>query len=555
VIIRRLLLTDFLRYKDQTIDLPEVGVVAFTGANGAGKSSVLEGIAWTLWGRSLRGADDPGPAGSALVNLDDGLRVERQRAGRVTKGLTLHAHDDSLSGQTVTATQAKVIERWGTFERFVATRVFGRDLLSRFGTATNKERQSLLESILGFEQFSRAEKVARATLSERRQAQDQAETAIRVAQAALSETERLRQDQGPTPDLAGLQREMETLLANVASAKGIVDKARTARDRVCTMLEQQRRARSEACMRADAAKGELSALAGKVQAARKLLECPVCLRAAGEDVREAIVAHHKAGIAVAAARRKEAEDQIEALDADCEDLARQVVSQDQAIRKLQQDHEGIARRLEKARLDLEMAQFVRTKADDVEAAIAKNQNILAVATQEASGLRVATLQAQAAVEALGPRGARLRLFSEALGRLEAETNVVLGRLGMDLKVAISARKTQASGKEVDEVSVTLQGAGGGEYLGASGGERTRVDVAMILALGRLSGDSGLIAFDEVFDPLDDDGIERVYQLLEELAKKRQVLLTSHNPRLLAALPRSQVRRVTRVGANSTIEVG
>jgi exonuclease SbcC len=545
MIVRRILLTDFLRYKDATIDLPEVGLVAFCGLNGSGKSSCLEAIAWTLWGRSLRGADDPGPAGSATAMLDDGFHIERQRSGRTTKGLTLSTAAESLSGQTVTQTQVKIVERWGTFERFAATRVFGRDLLSRFGTATNRERQQLLESILGFEQFSRAEKLARVELSTRRSAQDGADSALRYAEKVLQDAQERAQGSGPPPNLLVLQDEIDAALRARQAAEEAIAKARAARDRSASLLDRQRRARYDAGHEADQAKAETMVAAGKIQAARKLLECPVCLRGASEEDRGVIVAHHQATLNAAAKRKADAMNLIEALDADMEDLGAQVAIHDKVIRAADQDRSVASIAYEQAKADLRVAQAANAQAMRAADEIDKAQSLVTETTQIATTARAVVQQAQAAVEALGPRGARLRLFSDALQRLEAETNAVLDRLGMGLAVEISARKTQASGKEVDEVSITLKGAGAGEYLGASGGERTRVDVAMILALGRLSGDGGLLAFDEVFDPLDDDGIERVSQLLEELAEKRQVLVTSHNPRLLASIPASQIRRVSR----------
>ncbi|HEX2815280.1 MAG TPA: AAA family ATPase, partial [Phenylobacterium sp.] len=470
MIVRRLLLTDFLRYKDATIDLPEVGLVAFCGLNGSGKSSCLEAIAWTLWGRSLRGADDPGPAGSALLSLDDGLQVERQRAGRVTKGLTLSTAAESLSGQTVTQTQAKIVERWGTFERFAATRVFGRDLLSRFGTATNKERQQLLESILGFEQFSRAEKLARAELSTRRSAQDGADSALRYAEKVLQDAQERAQGSGPPPNLLVLQDEIDASLRARQAAEGALAKARAARDRSASLLDRQRRARYDAGHEADQAKAETMVAAGKIQAARKLLECPVCFRGASEEERGVIVAHHQATLNAAAKRKADATNLTEALDADMEDLGAQVAIHDKVIRAADQDRSVASIAYEQAKADLRVAQAANAQAMRAADEIDKADSLVVATSNVAVTARGAVQQAQAAVEALGPRGARLRLFSDALQRLEAETNTVLDRLGMGLAVEISARKTQASGKEVDEVSITLKGAGAGEYLGASGGE-------------------------------------------------------------------------------------
>ncbi|WP_017300487.1 AAA family ATPase [Nodosilinea nodulosa] len=58
MIPKHIALKNFLSYRDASLDFSGLHVVCVAGANGAGKSSLLEAIAWALWGQSRAAADD-----------------------------------------------------------------------------------------------------------------------------------------------------------------------------------------------------------------------------------------------------------------------------------------------------------------------------------------------------------------------------------------------------------------------------------------------------------------------------------------------------------------
>ncbi|MDQ7056590.1 MAG: AAA family ATPase [Persephonella sp.] len=55
MIIKRLRLQNFLSHKNTDIEFAENGITVFTGENGAGKSSIIEGIVFCLFGKTDRG--------------------------------------------------------------------------------------------------------------------------------------------------------------------------------------------------------------------------------------------------------------------------------------------------------------------------------------------------------------------------------------------------------------------------------------------------------------------------------------------------------------------
>jgi len=58
MIPRRLVLTNFLSYRDGDLDFRGLHVACIAGPNGAGKSSLLEAIAWAIWGQSRVASED-----------------------------------------------------------------------------------------------------------------------------------------------------------------------------------------------------------------------------------------------------------------------------------------------------------------------------------------------------------------------------------------------------------------------------------------------------------------------------------------------------------------
>ncbi|WOD38533.1 SMC family ATPase [Nodosilinea sp. E11] len=58
MIPKHIRLKNFLSYRDGSLDFGGLHVVCVAGPNGAGKSSLLEAIAWALWGQSRVAADD-----------------------------------------------------------------------------------------------------------------------------------------------------------------------------------------------------------------------------------------------------------------------------------------------------------------------------------------------------------------------------------------------------------------------------------------------------------------------------------------------------------------
>ncbi len=161
----RLTLSGFLSYRDPVeIDFTAFDLACISGANGAGKSSLLDAITWVLFGQA-RKRDD------SLVNLqataaevslvftyeNNTYRVLRARPRGKTGVLEFHIQQTNgswkpLSERTQVDTQARIQETLRLdYETFINAAFFLQGKADQFTTETPTRRKQMLSSILGLE--------------------------------------------------------------------------------------------------------------------------------------------------------------------------------------------------------------------------------------------------------------------------------------------------------------------------------------------------------------------------------------------------------------------
>ena len=538
----------FARYRGAMLVFPDDGVLVVAGKNGCGKSTVIEALAWTLWGETVRGSD-PMPDGHVRVVVDDAV-ITRMRQGRKTELALCDASGSDLTGQTATETQGKINQRFGDWRRFTASRVFSRELLSKFGLATNKERQTLLEGILGLERFNRAEKLARAALGETQGKEREASAALGAAMAALTRSREAGAMKAPSRPVEPIQAEIDALAAKHAAAAASYEALASRCAAMSAVLDRAERRvydKGAEAMRLGQQADALLAK-GKKAAGTADGDCPVCLRPMGETDRDKIAAHYEAEAAPLRASAAALQAEVELMAADIADQREQLDTVAKKRSAASAADKGLAIKLAGLREELAVAKAAAERDSHLAEMVARDEAAVEARGEELLAAQIATKVAGAAVVALGIKGARVRMFSRALARLQSETNKVLRRLGISMAVTIESHDD----KVVMSLTMGENDDSPAGYRDTSGGERTRVDVAMLLALAKIAGEDGLLVFDEIFDPLDDDGIERVVELLQEMGKTRLCLVVTHNPRLVGLFPASAVWTVTKENGQSRI---
>ena len=143
------------------------------------------------------------------------------------------------------------------------------------------------------------------------------------------------------------------------------------------------------------------------------------------------------------------------------------------------------------------------------------------------------------VQAYSNQGIKSLILDDITPFLNRRVNKYLTRLASGhIEVKFNAQTVLKSGESREKFSIEINNIdGGSEYIANSAGEKKRVDLAINLALqdlvaSRSNKSLNIAVFDEVFDGLDQSGIESVIELLQDIVKdKSSVFVISHNPHL------------------------
>lgn len=247
----KLELHNFLAYRDPApLDLSGLHLACLAGANGAGKSSLLDAMTWALWGRARARRDDD------LIHADEidmfvrltfvlgghTYRVTRHRSrqGRGSSALhleVLEADDwEPITAPTIRETQEKinVILRLD-YETFINSAFLMQGRADEFTRKTPAERKNILGEILGLERWAIYEERAKARLRVIEAERERVEAEIeRIDEELGREAEYLR-------ELAEAQRALAELDEQVDGAEARVhelEDVQRDRDRLASQSQE-----------------------------------------------------------------------------------------------------------------------------------------------------------------------------------------------------------------------------------------------------------------------------------------------------------------------------
>lgn len=162
-------LTNFRQHADTRIEL-EAGLTGIIGPNGSGKTTILEAIAWAIYGNAAaRGTRDSirfhraGPRASVRVELDFTLGGHRYRVVRGLTNAELYLDGATVPiASSITGVSELLTRRLGmTREEFFNTYFTGQKELSVMAAMGPSERAQFLSHVLGYERLRAAQRLLR----------------------------------------------------------------------------------------------------------------------------------------------------------------------------------------------------------------------------------------------------------------------------------------------------------------------------------------------------------------------------------------------------------
>lgn len=527
--LKRIELAGFMSHKNTVLDLPPTGVLLFVGANGAGKSSIAEAIAYGRWGETLRGKSPwAGPVGHLIQRYDDGTTITRVRKAGKTDLKFNVGSASPVKYESPTKAQAALDLLVGSWPMWKKSAAFSSSDLASFTKSTDGERKRLVEELLGIDRFDVALKACRVDLGLAAASVSSLTRELASWTERLARAEALVKSSDEALALAGGNADVAALKAEVERLDGLYQGAKREAEAGEKLVAQ---AQQTGFMLS----GEVSRTWERLQRFG-VATCPTCEQEIGAELKEKVGAEARKKLeelkqaeADAASAAKEGQDEVD----DLREEARGFRTKLDAARAAVASYEAGAASRAHAEGQKKKALTEREDAED-----ARDETTAKLAAAKA---KVATLTAVERV--LGLRGVRAHLLGDALLGLQDGANAWLGRIaGPGLRLTLNPYTDGSKEVISDKIAFDVEGAGNGHgYQGSSGGERRRLDVAIMLALGDMAAAAAgrsqdIVIFDEVFDSLDKAGVADVSDVMADLATERLCIVITHNEDVVQSLP-------------------
>ena len=517
-------LKGFMRHQDSKVDLPQTGLVVVEGTNGSGKSSFIEAVAWSLYGKTLRGAPPHQDGRECYVRVNTStLDVVKTRSERGKNTITFcEKGGQSTKWENATKAKAALASLITPYQVWRRTAAFSSSDASHFTNASDGDRKRLLEDLLGLDKFDEALASCRAHSKELSNEETSLSMrVVRLQERVAAATNRLDDYQQSADtlsdgDVDAINKKIEALNnARLMYEADIFDSKK----------EIQIWHKNIADLRAQANvnKSKLSRLSAS--------HCPSCNQQIPEALKESLEAEVvKSSKAVSSALSEFAQTE--------QDIENVMLEANESIRSINDSVQSNKLVIKEILLRKTIGDKIAAVEDDLH----RFQSELSSLQEKLSKCRKELATVKVCETVLGLKGVRAHIIAQSLAGIQGVANSWLERIaGEGLRLELSPYTEKSSGGISDAISINIIGAGGGHgYKAASGGERRRIDVALLFALLEVaeaaSGHrNGTLFFDEVFDALDKGGVEAVVESLHEIAKHRAVVVITHSADLSSKL--------------------
>jgi exonuclease SbcC len=390
MIPQQLTLRNFLSYREATLDFRGLHVACICGANGAGKSSLLEAIAWAIWGQSRAIAeDDMIHLGTQEAQVDfvfhcqqQIYRIIRTRYRGQTTALEFQVQTPegfrALTCKGVRATQQLILQHVKLdYETFVNSAYLRQGRADEFMLKRPGERKQILADLLKLDQYDDLAEQAKERSRQIKAELGLLEQSLERIQTQLETGEWLAVEQANLEATLSQMQQQQEVDANTLQHYTNQQQQRQAWQQQLTLQQQQQRHLTQECQRLQK---DLTTLQQQQQQLELVLAEGEAIAAgytqfqALQEEEEQQAAKFQAHQAAQSQRQKLQQQQTEVLNT-LKDQLRQVQAQLEALQQQEQE-----------------IQHTLSKANDVKAAVEQlNQARLRLSELDQLQVKVAPL--------------------------------------------------------------------------------------------------------------------------------------------------------------------
>lgn len=585
----------------------------FASDNGAGKSYLLSGIGWCLYGQALE-KDRQGdavirtgqPWGSALVNIRDGknqIRVKRYRKHpKYEHRLTLHVNKEDRTAGTSEQTQKEIINLLGMDWPAAANRLFfgSREDVKSFYGAPEAQRKEVLDSLMELEIYAKAEIQAKKFRNEVQNSTNKNEAdflrfqqVVRIRAEAVTVLEREITQDASTQSLQDAQERLKKLetrrrqaAAELLSISGKYESLKLEHADKLTKYETDYEAYHKLqvawASKSESLKRSITQVEERLRRAQADLKGIISSKSAKcGKCRQVVSKAHSQNVA------KEISNDIARYgrDADALQMELEIGERNWEMEEKKKPQlpasttaldlmEGKVEQIKSGQGDIDeqitqlksTIQGFSSQQERLQERLKKSRQDAAAAEKQSKAAEEQRVVFQSqledwnlVVEAMGNAGVKSFLMEAELPEINRYAAEYASRLlGAGVQMALSATTLLKSGAVREKLLATASLDNRAQTHGvASASQKRKMDLSLMLAFRRLREERSSKKFeqffaDELFDNLDRVGIARVIGLLKEIAKECPVILVTHEDSLRQIGDRRI--RVTQDAGVSTVKV-
>lgn len=557
----------FARFVESfSLDLNRRGLVLVEGenldsgdafdSNGAGKSMIFEALTWALTGKMARYGDeriggdevcygDHAADVSAVFETQRGkfsAHRMRRRSGSPSLHLSTWQQNTWVPFEEQGVNAALATDDLSTLLGFDYRTLRNAIFLQGTGLdvagSTFAKQMKLLESVLRFDDFTRATKVAadRAKILE-----IEAREHLAQLESWSRQSEQSRNTIHELETLDESERESE-LIESIRAARAALAKVFESFDKagVEKALREAHEARAQALAELAIAREHLLAIQGLEEFKDHTARCPVCESILEPDQRDALLDGAVSAVSVCEIAVRQADERLSRsqLHADA------VNELDEHRVELERNQRQMARELQdiraRASRRLGIIQAQTAKLNDAEQHIG-----------EITALIGSTRQNISLAQTWSKRGFE-ELKAEILGAAAPVLNEAADRYANILSDGALRVEFTTLRESRSENLLRLRRAGEiCSYESLSNGERRRIDLTIALALRscarwRIAEPINISVWDEVFDKLDESGMRRAVEVLQQdLSELETVFVITHSTAFRTMFSGARTLRVVR----------